>query len=164
MDLIAGQVIRVDLSPQDMAIKFERPRSVDVPWRLMEELNAYKSLERELRKSHSGGDPDALILTAYGMGLARTSVVGLLGALSPRVRFSVTAQMLRQTYATYTLVALRRHQSFMGEPLLYVRDRLGHSNVQTTAEYLHLINQLEAQLVLAHEDFVDGIFGEGTPE
>jgi integrase len=162
-DLIAGQVIRVDLSPRDMAIKFERPRSVDVPWRLMEELNAYKNLERELRKSHGGGDTRALVLTAYGTEMARTSVVGLFGELSKRVGFPVTAHMLRHTYATYTLAALRKHPSFMGEPLLYVRDRLGHSNVQTTADYLHLINQLEAQLVLAHEDFVDGVFGEGTP-
>ena len=161
-DLIAGQVIRVDLSPQDMVIKFERPRSVDVPWRLMEELNAYKNLERELRKSHGGGDPDALVLTAYGTEMARTSVVGLFGELSKRVGFPVTAHMLRHTYATYTLAALRKNTSFMGEPLLYVRDRLGHSDVQTTAEYLHLINQFEAQLVLAHENFIDGIFGLET--
>ena len=161
--LIAGQVIRVDLSPRDMAIKYDRPRSVDIPWRLMEELNAYKNLERELRRSNGGGVPDVLVLTAYGTEMARTSVVGLFGELSKRVGFPVTAHMLRHTYATYTLAALRKHPAFMGEPLLYVRDRLGHSNVQTTAEYLHLINQLEAQLVLAHEDFVDGIFGERTP-
>lgn len=161
--LIAGQVIRVDLSPRDMAIKYDRPRSVDIPWRLMEELNAYKNLERELRRSNGGGVPDVLVLTAYGTEMARTSVVGLFGELSKRVGFPVTAHMLRHTYATYTLAALRKHPAFMGEPLLYVRDRLGHSNVQTTAEYLHLINQLEAQLVLAHEDFVDGIFGEGAP-
>lgn len=160
--LVEGQVIRMDLSPQDLSIKFERPRSVDLPWRLMEELNAYKNLERELRKSRGGGDPDALVLTAYGSEMARTSVVGLFGELSKRVGFPVTAHMLRHTYATYTLAALRKSPSFMGEPLLYVRDRLGHSDVQTTAEYLHLINQLEAQLVLAHEDFVDGIFGDGN--
>lgn len=161
-DLIAGQVIRVDLSPQDLWIKFERPRAVDVPWRLMEELNAYKNLERELRKARRGGDPNALVLTAYGSEMARTSVVGLFGELSKRVGFPVTAHMLRHTYATYTLAALRKNESFMGEPLLYVRDRLGHSDVQTTAEYLHMINQLEAQLVLAHEDFIDGIFGLET--
>lgn len=158
-DLVAGQVIRVDLSPQDMSIKFERPRSVDIPWRLMEDLNAYKSLERELRKNRSGGDPSALVLSIFGTELARTSVVGLFGELSKKVGFPVTAHMLRHTYATYTLSALRKSPRFMGEPLLYVRDRLGHADVQTTAEYLHLINQLEAQLVLAHEDFIDGIFG-----
>lgn len=159
-DLISGQVIRVDLNPQDLSIKFERPRSVDVPWGLMEDLNAYKNLERELRKNRSGGNPDALVLTAFGSEMARTSVVGLFGELSKKVGFLVTAHMLRHTYATYTLAALRKSPSFMGEPLLYVRDRLGHADVQTTAEYLHLINQLEAQLVLAHEDFIDGIFGK----
>jgi integrase len=39
-----------------------------------------------------------------------------------------------------------------------VRDRLGHSDVKTTAIYLHLIDQLEAQAALAHEDYVDDLF------
>jgi integrase/recombinase XerD len=154
-----GQVIRVDLSPKDLWIKFDRPRAVDVPWQLMEELNAYKNLERELRRNRGEGHPDALVLTAYGSEMARTSVVGLFGELSKRVGFPVTAHMLRHTYATYTLAALRKNPAFMGEPLLYVRDRLGHSDVQTTAEYLHLIHQLEAQLVLQHEDYVDELLG-----
>ena len=115
-----------------------------------------------VRKNRGGTEPDALILTAYGSEMARTSVVGLFAELSKRVGFPVTAHMLRHTYATYTLAALRKNTSFMGEPLLYVRDRLGHSDVQTTAEYLHLINQFEAQLVLAHENFIDGIFGLET--
>ena len=50
--------------------------------------------------------------------------------------------------------------SFEGEPLLYVRDRMGHSDVQTTAIYLHLINQLDAQIVLAHEDEIDRLFAQ----
>ncbi len=161
-DLVAGQVIRVDLNPQELSIKFDRPRSVDVPWRLMEDMNAYKNLERELRKNRCDVEPDALVLSSFGTEMARTSVVGLFGELSKRVGFPVTAHMLRHTYATFTLAALRKSPDFRGEPLLYVRDRLGHSDVQTTAEYLHLINQLEAQLVLAHEDFIDGVFGAGA--
>lgn len=35
---------------------------------------------------------------------------------------------------------------------------MGHSDVQTTAIYLHLINQLDAQIVLAHEDELDMLF------
>jgi hypothetical protein len=35
---------------------------------------------------------------------------------------------------------------------------MGHSDVQTTAIYLHLINQLDAQIVLAHEDEMDMLF------
>src|SRR3989344_3395745 len=72
--------------------------------------------------------------------------------------FYVRAHMLRHTYGTYTLLALRKSKEFEGEPLLYVRDRLGHSDVQTTMIYLHLINQLEAQSVLAHEDEIDMMF------
>lgn len=44
------------------------------------------------------------------------------------------------------------------EPLLYVRDRLGHSDVSTTTIYLHLINSLEGHLILAHEDEIDQLF------
>lgn len=42
--------------------------------------------------------------------------------------------------------------------MLYVRDRIGHSDVQTIMIYLHVMNQLEAQSVLAHEDEIDMMF------
>jgi len=58
--------------------------------------------------------------------------------------------------------ALRKSTAFEGEPLLYVRDRMGHGDVQTTAIYLHLINQLDAQIVLAHEDEMDMLFANGA--
>ncbi len=157
-DLFRGQVLRVDLRPQDMNIKYGRPRSVDVPWTLMEDMVSYKNLERTMRRAKRDEDPPPLILSAFGSEIARTSLVGIFSKLSERVGFPVTAHMLRHTYATYTLAALRKRADFMGEPLLYVRDRLGHSDVQTTVEYLHFINQLEAQLVLQHEGFIDGIF------
>lgn len=51
-----------------------------------------------------------------------------------------------------------RKMGFAGEPLLYVRDRMGHSSVTTTSVYLHLINQLDAQLVLQHEEELDALF------
>lgn len=157
-DLVRGQMIRVILNPQDLSIKYGKPRSIDVPWSLMEDMSAYQNLERENRRKRSEEQPQALVLTAFGYAMARTSVVGMFAELSKRVGFPVTAHMLRHTYATYTLAALRKRPDFLGEPLLYLRDRLGHSDVRTTAEYLHLINQLEGQLALAHEDFVDGLF------
>lgn len=82
-------------------------------------------------------------------------------AIEKEVGFPVRAHMLRHTYGTYTLSALRKSADFQGEPLLYVRDRMGHSDVQTTAIYLHLINQLDAQIVLAHEDEMDMLFANG---
>ena len=171
-DLIPGQMIRIDLDPRDMRIKRNKPRSVDVPWSLMEDMYAYSILERNVRLgrdplvSGSARDgvraqrslPTALIVSNLGNELARSSVVSFFADLSDKVGFKVTAHMLRHSYGTYTLAALRRSPTFSGEPLLYVRDRMGHSSVQTTTIYLHLINQLEAQLVLQHEDEIDALF------
>ena len=156
--LVPGQMIRVVLDPHDMHIKFRKPRSVDVPWSLMEDMWAYSLHEREKRRQVSDERPAALILTAGGTKFSKSAVVDAMKAIEKKAGFPVRAHMLRHSYATYTLAALRKSQAFEGEPLLYVRDRMGHSDVQTTAIYLHLINQLEAQAVLAHEDEIDMLF------
>ena len=43
-------------------------------------------------------------------------------------------------------------------PLLYVRDRLGHADVTTTAIYLGQLNQLASGVVIAIEDEFDRMF------
>jgi integrase len=65
--------------------------------------------------------------------------------------------MLRHAYATYTLMSLRKSR-YEGDPLLYVRDRMGHANVATTSVYLHLINQLASELILQHEAELEELF------
>ncbi|MNL32922.1 site-specific tyrosine recombinase XerS [compost metagenome] len=59
--------------------------------------------------------------------------------------------MLRHTYATHTLVALQRNGSNL-EPLVFVQRQLGHSSIQTTMVYLHLVNELADNAVLAYDD------------
>lgn len=159
-DLRPGQMLRVDLNPADMDLKYDKPRSVDIPWSLMEDLNAYAVHRRNGRRQRAVADCTALILNEHGNAYTRTGVVAVMKSIEAKVGFHVRAHMLRHTYGTYTLRALRNSKTFGGEPLLYVRDRMGHSDVQTTAIYLHLINQLEAQLVLAHEDHVDRLFAD----
>ena len=159
-DLTPGQMIRVDIDPGHMHIKFRKPRMVDVPWSLMEDMWSYFLHEREKRRQRSVADPQALILTENGTEFSKSAVVDVMKAIERKVGFLVRAHMLRHTYGTYTLAALRKSREFDGEPLLYVRDRMGHSDVQTTAIYLHLINQLDAQIVLAHEDEIDMLFAE----
>jgi site-specific recombinase XerD len=159
-DLKPGQMLRVDLSPADMELKYSKPRSVDIPWTLMEDMNAYAVHRRQGLKRGELADTGVLILNELGNPYSRTGVVAVMKSIVRQVGFHVRAHMLRHTYGTYTLRALRSSRSFAGEPLLYVRDRMGHSNVQTTAIYLHLINQLEAQLVLAHEDHIDQLFAK----
>ncbi len=153
-----GQMISVALDPSDMHIKYDRPRTIDVPWSLMESMWSYSLHQREVRKSNSDGRVTALLLTNEGRHYSKDSVVDVMKSYERKCGFYVRAHMLRHTYGTYTLLALRKSKEFEGEPLLYVRDRLGHSDVQTTMIYLHLINQLEAQSVLAHEDEIDMMF------
>jgi integrase/recombinase XerD len=153
-----ASLLPVDLDPKHMWIKYEKPRTVHVPRPLMESLHAYVLHRREGLRLRSGVETNCLLLNAAGHPFSKSAVVEVFTALEARVGFRVRAHMLRHTYATHILRALRKSADFTGEPLLYVRDRLGHSSVQTTAIYLHLINQLEAEMVLAHEDYVDELF------
>nr|ELR5232206.1 site-specific integrase [Providencia rettgeri] len=153
-----GQMISVALDPSDMQIKYDRPRIIDVPWSLMEDIWSYSLHQREMRNSRCDGSVTALLLTNEGKQYSKDAVVDIMKSYERKCGFYVRAHMLRHTYGTYTLLALRKTKEFEGEPLMYVRDRLGHSDVQTTMIYLHLINQLEAQSVLAYEDEIDMMF------
>lgn len=144
-----GQMISVALDPSDMQIKYDRPRIIDLPWSLMEDMWSYSLHQREMRNSSGDGSVTALLLTNEGRQYSKDAVVDIMKSYERKCGFYVRAHMLRHTYGTYTLLALRKTKEFEGEPLMYVRDRLGHSDVQTTMIYLHLINQLEAQSVLA---------------
>lgn len=159
-DLRPGQKIRLHLDPADMEIKNDKPRDVDVPYDLMEKLWAYSVRRRQGRANNNRKAQEFphLFLTEGGLPYSKNSITAIFSALSRRVGFSVTAHMLRHSYATFLLWSLRKSTTFEGEPLLYVRDRLGHSDVSTTMVYLHLINSLEGHLVLAHEDEIDRLF------
>jgi site-specific recombinase XerD len=159
-DLKPSQKIRVHLDPREMEIKFGKPRDIDVPYDLMEKLWAYTVRWRQRRANNQpdGMEYPHLFLTEGGQPYTKDAVTAIFRTMSKRVGFKVEAHMLRHSYATYLLWSLRKSTSFQGEPLLYVRDRMGHSDVSTTTIYLHLINSLEGHLVLAHEDEIDQLF------
>lgn len=170
-DLVEGQKIRLALDPRDMKLKLDKPREIDMPYDMMEDLWWYAARHRQRRERNrrDGKKYPVLFLTEAGEPYGETSLTQVFASLSSRVGFPVHPHMLRHTYATYLLWSLRKSANFQGEPLLYVRDRLGHSDVSTTAIYLHLINSLEAQLALAHEDELDTLFAakgrtDGTTE
>ncbi len=159
-DLKSGDKIRLHLDPRDMEIKNSKPRDIDMPYALMEDLWAYsvRLRQKRERKNRDGKKYPTLFLTTNGTPYSKESITALYAALSKRVGFKVMPHMLRHTYATYLLWTLRKSETFKGEPLLYVRDRLGHSDVSATTIYLHLINSLDGHLVLAHEDEIDKLF------
>lgn len=165
-DLHPGKKIRLYLDPRDMEIKNSKPRGIDMPYALMEKLWAYSVRWRQSRANanREGKTYPTLFLTENGVPYHKDRLTGIFRKLSKRVWFKVNAHMLRHSYATYLLWTLRKSKTFDGEPLLYVRDRMGHSDVSTTSIYLHLINSLEGHLVLAHEDEIDRLFAENPQE
>ncbi len=157
-DLRGRRTVRVALRPVDMTLKYGKPRSIDVPTDLMEDLWWYVIRHRKVRQSGSASQQcNATFLTERGNRYGDTALTDIFAALEKRVGFYVRPHILRHTYATYALWRLRR-TTYQGDPLLYVRDRLGHSSVATTSIYLHMINQLDAELVLQHEDEIDAMF------
>jgi integrase len=67
--------------------------------------------------------------------------------------------MLRHSYAIHTLLLLRSRPDIKLEPLMYVRDRLGHASVQTTMVYLQQIERLLGAEALAMMDEFDQLYG-----
>ena len=67
---------------------------------------------------------------------------------------------LRNTYATHTLKSLMQKKSLRFNPLLYVRDRLGHSSITTTERYLHFLDELEDDLRTQYQQEIEDICDE----
>ncbi len=59
-----GSMIEVDLDPRDMQIKFGKPRTVHVPYSLMQDLHQYTKFERS--RLLKQGEQSALLLTSHG--------------------------------------------------------------------------------------------------
>jgi integrase/recombinase XerD len=149
---------RMRLSPADMALKGDKARSIDVPVALLTDLWRYLILERPKRARQATDEPTALFLTGRGAPYSDRAIEKVFWRLQQRVGFRVTPHMLRHMYATYTLHCLRE-RGFKGDALLYVRDRLGHASVISTQIYLHLLEQLDAALMLSHEDELSALLG-----
>jgi site-specific recombinase XerD len=153
------RLLRIHLRPRDMDLKFSKARAVDIPADLMEELWWYSVRHRPKRARHASSKPTELFLTEHGGRYKPSSVTSLFKALAAKVGFHVRPHMLRHTYATYTLMALRQSE-YRGDPLLYLRDRLGHRSVATTSIYLQLIDALATELLQSHESELAGLFAE----
>lgn len=156
-DLKPGVMIYVRLDPRDMTIKFDKRRTVAVPYGLMEDLWAYTQFER-IRLGGCDSQKE-MILSAHGTAYTRDGVVKAFRRLSKRVGFRASALMLRHSYAIYTYLVLSKHPELNLEPLITVRDRLGHESVETTMIYLQQIQRLMGdaaeQLMQEFDDLYD---------
>lgn len=149
-------IVRVNMRPEDMKTKGDKPRAIDVPRRLMADLSKYIKHERAVLQEISGERQTELFLNRNGQpwaGGGRT-----LNNLWARLDlgFKVTPHILRHTFATHTLYDLRQRRVSV-DPLMYVRDRLGHSSIKTTERYLHYLSEVEDDLMTHFQEEVDAL-------
>jgi len=156
-DLRGRKSMRIHLRPADMELKYGQHRKIDMPLSLMRDLYWWSVLKRPKLAKQTSSESTAVLLTARGSPFSRGALNKVFQRLSSRVGFHVHPHILRHSYATWTLYALER-LGFKGDALMYVRDRLGHASVLTTQVYLHVLRDMEASLVLAHEDEIDNLF------
>lgn len=147
-------IFRVPLSPSDMHIKFNKARSIDIPRTLMTELWTYRLLGRPT--CERAQDSECLLITQFGNRFSPSAMQYVFEVASIRCGFHVTPHMLRHTYATHMLKALR-DLGIKEQALFYVKNRLGHSSIKHTEIYLHLLDDLDVHLSDAFAASIDEI-------
>jgi site-specific recombinase XerD len=154
--------LRIRLDPFDasgMVTKGSRLREIYVSRQFMAELYRYVTKVRGERASLSKAPQKALLLNQSGepYGDDGKSFNRIISETGKRAGIKVHTHMLRHTYATQTLVSLQRNPANGLEPLVFVQRQLGHNSIQTTMVYLHLVNEMADEAVLAYDDELNAL-------
>jgi site-specific recombinase XerD len=115
-------------------------------------------------------EPAALWLDEHGRPIGTSAWQGVFRDANARchrlgVNLRCNPHKLRHSYAVITLEQLQRghlrdleqmhpqqrrsYQMIFGDPLNWVRQRLGHAHLETTLVYLHVLAELELETKLA---------------
>ncbi|WP_256218010.1 tyrosine-type recombinase/integrase [Burkholderia contaminans] len=153
--------VRIKLDPSDgtgMKTKGSRARTIIVSRSTMRDLFHYAKRWRGERASKSGVPRFQLFLNQDGSPWAADGkgIEAMVRRVGATVGIKAHPHMLRHTYATHTLVALQRNRDENRiEPLVFLKNQLGHASISTTMVYLHLVNELADDAVLAYSSEVD---------
>lgn len=153
--------IRVRLDARDMNLKNNKERVIYLSWQLMAHLYEYsqfgEGVERATKYKRQFGEfPPMLFLSEQGKPWSEKGLNGAYRKLwagyerygktyPPSISFRTTPHMLRHTFATHELyheqnISQDGRKMGTGHALSWVRDRLGHSSVQTTTIYVHCLD------------------------
>lgn len=154
--------LRIRLDPFDgsgMVTKGSKPREIYVSRQLMAELYRYVTKVRGERASLAKSPQTALFLNKLGhpYGKDGKSLNRIISGTGKRTGIKVHTHMLRHTYATYTLASLQSTPGIGLDPLVFVQRQLGHSSIQTTIVYLHLVNEMADEAVLTYDQELNAL-------
>jgi site-specific recombinase XerD len=148
--------IRLCLDPKDgsgMLTKGSKPRDIYISRHFLSELHRYVVQIRGERASLSQNQHKPLFLNQFGKPFADDGkgIERIVRKIGARIGIKVYPHMLRHSYATHTLSALQKTRDAI-DPLVFLQRQLGHSSIHTTMVYLHLVNELADEAVLAYDD------------
>ena len=152
--------ICISLDPRSMKLKGNKARDIYLSWQRMAALYEYTKYGEGVKRAHRYHDqfgvaPPLLFLQEQGQPWSENGLTNGFRKLwhgherrgykyPPVLSFKVTPHMLRHTYATMELYSERQKRG-VGHALAWVRDRLGHSSIQTTTIYVHCLDLMEDQ-------------------
>jgi site-specific recombinase XerD len=147
----------VNLTPKKMAVKGSHERSIHIPKSLMEDLWQYTIHDRSARSKLGSDVFPQLFLNVKGRPFSTIS-----NTINTRLKrlglpFEVYPHIFRHTYATHTLKSLMERNDLKFNPLMYVRDRLGHSSITTTEKYLHFIDDIADGVMNDYQREIDNL-------
>ena len=161
------QRIPIELNPADMRIKGNKPRRIYISCKLMAELKNYLLFGENVvrtklfNRANSGQEPIELFLNRWGepfseraLNLAYRYLWAGRERSPPVLNFKVTPHLLQHTFATHELHAENQKRDLISA-LSWVRDRLGHSSLQTTTIYIHCLDQLAQTAMNAYQEELD---------
>ena len=157
--------VRCTLDPSDgsgMQTKGSKARVIYMTRSLMKHLHRYAIHHRRARASQETKEYPNLFLNERGQPWAKNGkgIEAMVRKLGKAIGIAVHPHMLRHTYATQMLIALQRNRKNNRiEPLVFIQGQLGHASIHQTTQYLHLVNELADDAVLAYDDELNDFEG-----
>jgi site-specific recombinase XerD len=159
-----------DLSAIPLTItKGSKPRRAFPPKRLLIWTDRYvaeertRTIKQARQRNRAYTAPGHLFLTKTGKPVYKRRIIEEISKTFTRVGApEVTSHWLRHTYAMTMLTNLQRQAATNGDlnPLVVLRDLLGHESIQTTSKYLNAVQIYSDDLHQSVEGVFERVLGQ----
>ena len=127
------------------------------PVRLLCSVDRYVHTERERHIRGRGAAPSSVFVGRTGRPLKTSAVNRVFTSNCRRTGLHIWPHLLRHAHAVERLAYLQEIGA--PNPLKTVQMELGHASMATTERYLHLTERMRAEVIEAHNSFVDRLLG-----
>ncbi len=138
--------------------KGQKWRTVLFPVRLLCSVDRYVHTERERHIRGRGTAPSSVFVGRTGKALKTSAVNRVFTSNCRRTGLDIWPHLLRHAHAVERLAYLQEIGA--PNPLKIVQMELGHASMATTERYLHLTERMRADVIEAHNSFVDRLLGD----